>query len=127
MMDWEQLGFAWGLSLAMTFVVAAIMRRPLFAVLQHICGTDIGARFWSAYSSLMIVVGPLFLVSIGSFASGNLADFLRRTMALISLGLIGTVIIMGIAVRSATSGAVKPLPPPYPKAPEPAATPAPAE
>jgi surface polysaccharide O-acyltransferase-like enzyme len=102
MLDWTQLAIAWGLTLALTLIVAAIMRRPLFAVLQFICGTDIGARFWTAYSSIMIVTGPLFLVSLGALGTTNLADFVRHSMVLISLGLIGTVMIMGLAVRTAS-------------------------
>jgi hypothetical protein len=121
MLDWTQLGIAWGLTLILTLVVAAIMRRPLFAVLQFVCGTDIGARFWTAYTSIMLVAGPLFLVSLGSFGSANLADFVRRAMVLISLGLIGTVVIMGIAVRTATkrpAHAPEPTPLPQPSAAE---------
>lgn len=102
MLDWTQLGIAWGLTLTLTLIVAAIMRGPLFAVLQFVCGTDVGARFWTAFSSIMIVVGPLFLVSLGALGTTNLADFVRRSMVLISLGLIGTVSIMGLAVRNAT-------------------------
>jgi hypothetical protein len=117
MLDWMQLGIAWGLTLTLTLIVAAIMRRPLFAVLQFVCGTDIGAHFWTAYTSIMLVAGPLFLVSLGSFGSPNLADFVRRAMVLISLGLIGTVAIMGLAVRSAT----KPKPPVPSARPEPEA------
>ena len=96
---WDELGIAWGLTLPLTLLVAAIMRRPLYAMLQTICGTDTGARFWTAYSTVILVVGPLFLVSIGSFGSPSLADFVRRTTMLISLGQIVTVAIMGIAVR----------------------------
>jgi hypothetical protein len=96
---WNELAIAWGLTLSLTLTVAAVMRRPLYAILQFICGTDTGARFWTAYSSVILVVGPLFLVSLGSFGSANLADFVRRTTMLISLGQIITVAIMGIAVR----------------------------
>ena len=102
MLDWTQLGIAWGLTLILTLIVAAIMRPPLFAVMQFVCGTDIGARFWTAFSSIMIVVGPLFLVSLGALGTTTLADFVRRSMVLISLGLITTVACMGLAVRSAT-------------------------
>lgn len=115
MLDWTQLFIAWGLTLGLTLVVAAIMHRPLYAVLQSICGTDIGARFWTAYSSVMTVVGPLFLVSWGSFGTSNLADFVRRAMVLISLGLILTVIVMGIAVsRYIKPPVARPMQPPFP-------------
>jgi hypothetical protein len=105
MLDWTQLAIAWGLTLILTLIVAAIMRRPLYAILQFICGTDVGARFWTAFSSVMIVAGPLFLVSLGGLGTTNLADFVRRAMVLISLGLIGAVSVMGLAVWSAAKPA----------------------
>jgi hypothetical protein len=116
MLDWTQLAIAWALTLFLTLVVAAILRRPLFAVLQFICGTDVGARFWTAYSTVMMVVGPFFLVSFGSGDMTSPVDYVRRVMVLISVGLIGTVIIMGIAVQSATKRKLPeaPLPTPVP-------------
>jgi hypothetical protein len=101
MLDWTQLALAWGLSLVLTLTVTAILRRPLYAVLQVVCGNDISARFWTLYSSVMMVVGPLFVVSLGAIGNTSSADFARRIMVLSSLGLIAAVIIMGLAVRSA--------------------------
>ena len=96
------LGTAWALTLALTLTVVAILRAPLFGVLQFVCGNDIGARFWTAYSSVMIVVGPLFTVSFGGIQTGDFSDFLRVVMVRLSLGLIGAMIIMGLSVHSAT-------------------------
>ena len=108
---WSQLTVALGLTLSLTLTVAAVMRRPLYAILELICGTDTGARFWTTYSSVILVVGPMFLVSLGSFGSINLADFVRRTTMLISLGLIVTVAIMGIAVRLCGKQPARPVQP----------------
>jgi len=102
------LGIAWGLTFLLTLTVVAILRGPLFAVLQFICGTDIGARFWTAYSSVMIVVGPLFTVSFAAMPMSDLSDFLRVVMVRLSLGLIGAMAIMGVAVLSVP--AAKPAP-----------------
>ncbi len=107
---WDELAIAWGLTLSLTLMVAAVMRRPLYAILKTICGTDTAARFWTAYSTVMLVVGPLFLVSLGSFGSPSLADFVRRTTMLISFGQIVTVAIMGIAVRVCSPRASRPEP-----------------
>ncbi len=115
MSDLTYLAIAWGLTFALTLTVVAILRGPLYAVLQYVCGTDIGARFWTTYSSVMIVVGPLFLVSIGSISQANLGDFLRSVMVRLSLGLIGAVIIMGVAVNSAGNAKRREtMPPPAP-------------
>ena len=94
------LGTAWGLTFLLTLTVVAILRGPLFAVLQFICGTDVGARFWTAYSSVMIVIGPLFTVSLGAVQTADLSDFLRTIMVRLSLGLIGAMVIMGLSVHS---------------------------
>ena len=94
------LGTAWGLTFVLTLTVVAILRAPLFAVLQFICGTDVGARFWTAYSSVMIVVGPIFTVSFAAIQTADLADFLRIVMVRLSLGLIGAMVVMGVSVYS---------------------------
>jgi len=113
MLDWTQLGIAWGLTLVLTLIVAAVMQRPLFAVLELVCKTGVGARFWTVFSSLMIVVGPLFLVSFGALGGGTLADYVRRVMVLLSLGLIVTVSVMGFAVWGSTKS-VQPAAPSEP-------------
>jgi hypothetical protein len=118
MFDLTFLAIAWGLTILLTLTVVAILRAPLYAVLQYICGTDIGARFWTTYSSVMIVIGPLFLVSITSFAQASLSDFLRSVMVRLSLGLIGAVVIMGLAVNSAANAKRRGDAPPLPRAPE---------
>lgn len=102
MIDLTYLGIAWGLTFVLTLTVVTILRAPLFAVLQYICGTDIGARFWTTYSSVMIVVGPLFLVSITAISPLDLSDFLRAVMLRLSLGLIVAIVIMGFAVNEAS-------------------------
>src|ERR1700744_1101664 len=91
------LGTAWGLTFFLTLTVVAILRGPLFAVLQLVCGTDVGARFWTAYSSVMIVVGPLFTVSFTPMLDGDLSDFLRNVMVRLCFGLIGAMVIMGLS------------------------------
>lgn len=103
------LGTAWGLTFLLTLTVVAILRGPLFAVLQFICGTDVGARFWTAYSSVMIVVGPLFTVSFGPIQTGDLSEFLRAIMVRLSLGLIGAMVVMGVAVFSVRAPKPEPL------------------
>lgn len=97
-MDWLQLLIAGTLTLSLTSVVAFIIRRPLFSVLQLICGTDVGARFWTTLSALLLVIGPLFLVFTAGGGAENLADFVRRSVYLISFGIIAALFAMGLAV-----------------------------
>ena len=45
-------------------LVGAVMRRPLFSVLLEICGTENGARFWVVFSRAVLILVPLFAVSV---------------------------------------------------------------
>jgi hypothetical protein len=75
-----------------------VIRKPLYDILQLICGSDVGARFWSTFTSILMVLGPLFLVFTAAGGAQNLADFVRRTIYLVSFGIIGAFLAMGAAV-----------------------------
>jgi len=96
--DWLQLIIAAGLTLGLTSIVALVIRRPLFGVLQLICGTDVAARFWTTFAAVLLVMGPLFLVFTAAGGALNLADFVRRAVYLVSFGVIGAFMVMGAAV-----------------------------
>ena len=96
--DWAQLVAAAGLTLGLTTIVALVIRKPLYAVLELICGREVSARFWTTFSLVLLVMGPLFLVFTAAGGAENLADFVRRTVYLISFGVIGAFLVMGAAV-----------------------------
>ena len=96
--DWMQLVIAAVLTLGLTTTVAIVIRRSLFGVLQLICGHDVGARFWTTFASVLMVMGPLFLVFTAAGGADNLADFVRRAVYLVSFGLIAAFLVMGAAV-----------------------------
>ena len=96
--DWLQLVIAAGLTLGLTSTVALVIRRPLYGVLQLVCGNDVGARFWTTFAAVLLVMGPLFLVFTAAGGASNLADFVRRAVYLVSLGVIGAFMVMGAAV-----------------------------
>lgn len=96
--DWVQLILAAGLTLGLTTVVALVIRKPLYAVLKLICGGEVSAQFWTTFSLVLLVIGPLFLVFTAAGGAENLADFVRRTVYLVSFGIIGAFLVMGAAV-----------------------------
>ena len=96
--DWMQLVIAAVLTLGLTTTVAIVIRQSLFGVLQLICGHDVGARFWTTFASVLMVMGPLFLVFTAAGGADNLADFVRRAVYLVSFGLIAAFLVMGAAV-----------------------------
>lgn len=96
--DWLQLVIAAGLTLGVTSTVAMVIRGPLYGVLQMVCGEDVGARFWTTFAAVLLVMGPLFLVFTAAGGAANLADFVRRAVYLVSFGVIGAFLVMGAAV-----------------------------
>ena len=96
--DWLQLIIAAAVTLGLTTTIALVIRGSLFGVLQLICGHDVGARFWTTFALVLMVMGPLFLVFTAAGGADNLADFVRRAVYLVSFGIIGAFAVMGCAV-----------------------------
>ena len=96
--DWLQLILAAALTLSLTSIAAALIHKPLYGVLELVCGTAVAARFWTTFAAILIVMGPLFLVFTAAGGATNLADFVRRAVYLVSFGIIGAFLIMGAAV-----------------------------
>jgi hypothetical protein len=96
--DWEQLLLAGALTLGLATIVALVIRKPLFHVMRMVCGTEVGARFWTVFTNVLLVMVPLFLVFTAAGGGQSLADFVRRTVYLVSFGIIGAFLVMGAAV-----------------------------
>lgn len=56
---------ALGFSLLLSFLVLQYLRSPLHRILCDLCGREERARFWVAYSNIMLVLVPLAAVMIG--------------------------------------------------------------
>ena len=96
--DWLQLVLAGVLTIGLTTAVALVIRKPLLGMLQLITGQEVGAAFWTTFAMVLIVMGPLFLVFTAAAGADSLADFVRRTVYLVSLGVIGAFVVLGAAV-----------------------------
>ena len=92
------------------------MWRPLFAVLELVCQSAVATRFWTSFTAVMLVCGPLFLVCFAAGQARGPADFIRQAVYLCSLGLIGAFIIMGVAVIRSVRQQIEPTPLPTPAA-----------
>jgi hypothetical protein len=96
--DWEQLLLAGALTLGLATIVALVIRKPLFDIMRMVCGTEVAARFWTVFTTVLLVMVPLFLVLAAAGGGQSLADFVRRTVYLVSFGIIGAFLAMGAAV-----------------------------
>lgn len=110
MIGWMELGIALAVTLAATLLVVRVIWQPLFGVLELICQSAVGARFWTTFAAVMLVCGPLFLVCFAAGRSMGLADFIRQAITLCSLGLIGGFFVMGWALLHSIRQAVAPAP-----------------
>ncbi len=96
--------------------------RPLYGVLHMICGEEVGARFWTTFASVLLVLEPLFLVFAAATGAQTMAELVRRSVYLGSFGVIGAFLVRGAAVM--LSGPARPWPAAVqPCSPVPAANP----
>ncbi|NOH02559.1 MAG: hypothetical protein HND47_11690 [Chloroflexi bacterium] len=88
------------LTLGIAFLLVGYFRPHLHKVLIDLCGTEERARFWTAFSNILLISMPMilalnyqpearnteeFFFEVAGKLSGNLAGFL---FALIAVGLI---------------------------------------
>ena len=84
-----------GLTLALSILIFALLKKPLDRVLVELCGKQERAEFWSVFSGIILVLVPVggALVFRPSEVSPvfNLAN--QMTWAL--TGLVGSVLTLG--------------------------------
>ena len=120
-MTMNQLGMIWGVALVFAVFAVAMLSHALQVLLVDICGTIERARFWTLYAAVLMIVAPLATVSIPGLldevaARGALGPLLQRTVFYSLGGVIGSLVIMGMAVwrpitRSIAAGAATPASP----------------
>jgi hypothetical protein len=103
MMDATLFLIGTAVSLGIASVVVVYLRPPLQAVLTDLCGTAERARFWTAFSSVALLLLPLiFALDARPEAGGGAAAAFgiggQVKSALIGLGL--TLLTLGIVVGS---------------------------
>ena len=83
--------------------VVAVLFRPLFAVVQDLCGTRQRAMFWSIYLSVILILVPLLGVTyISAFGRvvPDLPAFLQRSVFFALFGITGALVAIGWGIWS---------------------------
>ena len=88
------------LSIALAIVVALILRRPLSGLLVELCGNARRARFWSAFSTVALVLGALLGALFSIPESGEAAWEDAAGVRALLLGLRSSTFLL-LAVISA--------------------------
>lgn len=90
-------------AIALGGIVVAVLYRPLFAVIQDLCGTRQRAVFWSIYLSTILILVPVLGVTyISSFgrAMPDMSAFLQRSIFFALLGITGALVGIGWGIWS---------------------------
>ena len=89
------------IGLSVSACVIFILKKPLTNVLIDICGTEVRAKFWVIYSSLMLVIAPL-LTSIVFGKSNAVAEanfvFYKTAFGSVLFGVFLSLVIIGLQV-----------------------------
>lgn len=88
---------------ALTALIALLavvtLWRPLSILLAELCGTEERSRFWTVWSTVMMVATPMLFVSWRGVAT-NPTELVQGTMTSALIGVLIALVGMGFAVWS---------------------------
>ena len=90
-----------GITLAVSILVVAYLRRHVTKILIDLCQTEDRAAFWTAFSNVTLVLVPLICAMFHrpSIANDSPSFFEISTQLKWALiGLIGSVVILGLVI-----------------------------
>jgi hypothetical protein len=116
--------FLLGVFIVLAGAIAAViyLRPHLRSILRDLCGTEERADFWTAFSNIILVLTPvIFALSSRPQGENGTATFFDVSSQLQRglIGLVGAVIVLGIALSQFIPKSQKP-----PAVPAPPASPA---
>lgn len=88
---------AYALTGLIALLAALALWRPLGILLGEICGTEERSRFWTVWSTVMLVVAPLLLVSWSGIANDP-SQLIQNTVGAALFGILLALLGMGFAV-----------------------------
>ncbi|PTQ12207.1 hypothetical protein CLG96_06550 [Sphingomonas oleivorans] len=90
---------AYSMTALLALFAAVTLWRPLSVLLGEMCGTEQRSRFWTVWSTAMMVATPMLIVSIGAIATDPVR-LVKGTVASALTGILFALIGMGFAVWS---------------------------
>ena len=89
----------YALTTLLATLAAVSLWRPLSLLLGEICGTEQRSHFWTVWSTVMMIVAPMLIVSMGSLATDP-TWLVKSTVASALTGILLALMGMGFAVLS---------------------------
>lgn len=96
----------YALTALIALLAAVTLWRPLSILLAELCGTEERSRFWTVWSTVMMVATPMLFVSWRGVATDP-TDLVQGTVTSALIGVLMALLGMGFAVwsRSPRAGA----------------------
>lgn len=89
----------YALTALISLLAAVVLWRPLAILLAELCGTEERSRFWTVWSTVMMVVTPMLFVSWRGVTTEP-TQLVQGTMTSALLGVLMALAGMGMAVWS---------------------------
>lgn len=99
MLPFTALLITYGLTTLVGGLAAIALRRPLAILLGEVCGTEERSRFWTVWSTIMMIILPVLLVSLRDVRTNPVA-LIQSTLTSALIGVLLALLGMGYAVWS---------------------------
>ncbi|KQT56209.1 MULTISPECIES: hypothetical protein [unclassified Aureimonas] len=89
------------ISCASAGLVVSILYRPLLRVIVDLCGTEERARFWTTYTSIILMLSPVLAVSFAMSTSDDGRydpQFLQNCVFWSAAALMAALMVFGFAL-----------------------------
>jgi hypothetical protein len=94
------------ISLVLSAILAAVILQPIRSTLSRLCTTGEAVTFWTRFTILMLVLGPLIVTLVFGVPTGAFAEKLSDADLLIRVvtaSLVGSFLTLaGIGIRMGT-------------------------
>ena len=88
-----------GLTLSICLIIVGSLQSPLQKILIDLCGTEERASFWTAFSTVILILMPV-VFAMHSYPSVNEGIFFQITTQVrwALIGLVGSVVMLGMVI-----------------------------
>lgn len=93
------LPITYALTALIALLAVVTLWRPLSILLAELCGTEERSRFWTMWSTVMMVATPMLFVSWRGVATDP-TELVQGTMTSALIGVLMALLGMGFAVWS---------------------------
>jgi hypothetical protein len=88
---------SYGIAVLLALLAATALWRPLNIILSELCGTEDRSRFWTIWTTVMVVIAPVLLVS-GATVTTDPALLVRNAIFYALVGIVIAMMGMGYAI-----------------------------